>query len=562
MDGVLVIDDELLIRKICSDILAAEGYRVLTAGDAESGLRLASAEPVAAVVLDLMMPRVDGITAIRELARVVPDAPVIVISAVPGRRHIIEALKSGAYDFLPKPFQPQDLVSAVRRALDRHRLLAENRALLSELKAKVEELSRLNAAQADFARTLEAEVERKTRDLQQTTQLTENIVAKMGSGLLVTDLEGCVTRLNPSGADTFRMAPPALEGRRLMDVFPEAGELLRVGSGTREIILHHPDGSRIPLGFNSSYLVDPEGRRAGVIVVFRDLSEIKTLQEQIRQKDRLATIGEVAAKMAHEIRNPLAGISYVAQILKREVRFEASHEELIQAMFAEINRLNGIIDDLLLYGRPARFTLAPLNLQQICEEILSLSQEQLETRELTLERDFDPRVPPVPVDGNRMRQVILNLLKNAMEATGPGGAITLRTRFAVGADAPADRPDAGPAAPASTGAGWAAAAPPGGTRWPIAPANAGAGWPTATANAGAGWVEIDVSDTGAGIPDEDTEKIFELFYTTKLSGSGLGLPICRRIVEEHGGTLALASRPGAGSTFTIRLPLSPVGAGA
>lgn len=518
MDGVLVIDDEVLIRKICSDILAAEGYRVLAAGDAEAGLRLASAEPVSAVVLDLMMPRVDGLTAIRELARLVPDAPVIVISAVPGRRHIIEALKCGAYDFLPKPFQPQDLVSAVRRALDRHRLLAENRALLAELQAKVEELSRLNAAQADFARRLEAEVERKTRDLQQTTQLTENIVAKMGSGLLVTDLHGRVTRLNPNGADTFRMASETLEGRPLLDVFPEAGELLRVGSGTREITLHHPDGSRIPLGFNSSYLSNPEGRRAGVIVVFRDLSEIKALQDQIRQKDRLATIGEVAAKMAHEIRNPLAGISYVAQILKREVRFEPSHEELIQAMFAEINRLNGIIDDLLLYGRPARFTLAPQNLQRLCEEIFSLSQEQLESRELTLECDFDPRIPAISVDGNRMRQVILNLLKNALEATGPGGVITVRTRLVGGSEPPDANGDA--------------------------------------------CVEIDVSDTGAGLPEGDTEKIFELFYTTKLSGSGLGLPICRRIVEEHGGTLAVASRPGAGSTFTIRLPLAPVGAGA
>lgn len=522
MDRILIIDDELLIRKICSDVLAAEGYRTLTAEDAETGIRLASTEPIAAIVLDLMMPRVDGITAIRELARLVPDAPVIVISAVPGRRHIIEALKSGAYDFLPKPFQPQDLVSAVRRALDRHRLLAENRALLAELQAKVEELSRLNAAQADFARTLEAEVEKKTRDLQQTTQLTENIVAKMGSGLLVTDMDGRVRRLNPSGAETFRLRPEELEGRHLLEVFPDAGELLRVEPGTREITLNHGDGSEIPLGFNSSYLSDPEGRRAGVIVVFRDLSEIKALQEQVRQKERLATIGEVAAKMAHEIRNPLAGISYVAQILKREVQFGPSHQELIQAMFAEINRLNGIIDDLLLYGRPARFALAPQSLQRICEEIIGLSQEQLELRELTLERDFDPAIPPLALDGNRMRQVILNLLKNALEATAPGGVVTLRTRLK--------------GCPAG-GAGGAAPSPGG----------------------GAGCVEIQVSDTGAGIPEEDREKIFELFYTTKLTGSGLGLPICRRIVEEHGGTLTVASQPGVGSTFTIRLPLAPAG---
>ncbi len=513
MESVLVVDDELLIRKLCGDILAAEGYRVLTAADAEAGLRIAAQEAVVAIVLDLMMPRMDGITAIHELAKVVPDVPVIVCTAFSSQRHIIGALRSGAYDFLPKPFQPQDLVSAVRRSADRHRLLAENRGLLAELTAKVEELSRLQAATADFAKALEAEVERKTLGLQHSTQLTENIVANMGSGLLATDLEGRINRLNPTGAETLRLSREEWEGRRLLDVFPEAGELLRVGPGTREITLQLADGSRIPLGFNSSYLYDPEGRREGVIVVFRDLSEIKALQDQIRHKDRLATIGEVAAKMAHEIKNPLAGISYVAQILKREVSFEPSHRELVQAMFSEINRLNGLIEDLLLYGRPTRLALAPQDLHKIWEDIVHLSKEELDARSLALAWDLDPAVPPIALDGNRMRQVFLNLLKNAIEATPAGGRIVVRTRHA--------------------------AAPSGGAD---------------------GWVEIGIEDTGQGIAEQDRDRIFELFYTTKPSGSGLGLPICRRIVEEHGGIISVGSRPGAGGIFTIRLPTSGRGA--
>ncbi len=529
MEAVLVVDDELLIRKLCSDILAAEGYRVLTAADGEAGLRVVATEAVVAIILDLMMPRMDGITAIRELARVVPDVPVIVCTAFSSQRHIIGALRSGAYDFLPKPFQPQDLLSAVRRAADRHRLLAENRGLLAELTAKVEELSRLQAATADFAKALEAEVEVKTRDLQYSTQLTENIVANMGSGLLATDLEGRITRLNPTGAETLRLSREGLEGRRLLDVFPEAGELLRVEQGTRETTLRRADGSRIPLGFNNSYLYDAEGRREGVIVVFRDLSEIKTLQGQIRQKDRLATIGEVAAKMAHEIKNPLAGISYVAQILKREIRFEPPHGELIQAMFSEINRLNGLIEDLLLYGRPARLALAPQDVHKIWEDIVHLSKEQLDARGLTLGWDLDPAVPPIALDGNRMRQVFLNLLKNAIEATAPGGRITVRTRRVATGAGVGQRAE-----------GRATAGPPGEN----------------------GWVEIVVEDTGQGVPEHDRDRIFELFYTTKPSGSGLGLPICRRIVEEHGGAINVAGRPGAGSAFTIRLPASGVSAGA
>ena len=510
-ESVLVIDDEYLIRKVCSDLLAAEGYSVRTAEDAPTGIEVAEKEGVSAIVLDLMMPKMDGIAAIRELARVAPDAPVVVCTASRSQRHLIDALKLGAYDFIAKPFQPQDLISAVRRALDRHRLLAENRRLLTELQAKVEALSRLNAAVAGFAKTLEGEVEKKTRDLQRSTQLTENIVGNMGSGLLVTDLEGRITRVNPPGAETFRLAPEALVGQCLVDLFPQAGDLLRMDSGTREVSLQRADGSWIPLGFNNSYLCDPEGRREGIIVVFRDLSEIKALQEQIRQKDRLATIGEVAAKMAHEVKNPLAGISYVAQILKREVPFEDSHAELVQAMLSEISRLNGLIDDLLVYGRPARLAVAPQDLNRIWEEIFNLSKEDLDRRGLTLVRDFQAGLPLVAVDGNRMRQVFLNVLKNAMEATGSGGRVTVRTRRVSGAG-PATRPG------------------------------------------GTAWLEVLVEDTGCGIPPQDRERVFELFYTTKPSGSGLGLPICRRIVEEHGGVITVDGEAGAGSQFAIRLP--------
>jgi len=117
MEAVLVVDDELLIRKLCGDILAAEGYRVLTAADAEAGLRIAAAEPVVSIILDLMMPRMDGITAIHELARVVPDVPVIVCTAFSSQRHIIGALRSGAYDFLPKPFSLEQLAGKVKEVM-------------------------------------------------------------------------------------------------------------------------------------------------------------------------------------------------------------------------------------------------------------------------------------------------------------------------------------------------------------------------------------------------------------------------------------------------------------
>ncbi len=509
-DVILIIDDEKLIRELSSGILVGEGYRVLTSADSSEGLRLMKDNSVGVVLLDIMMPEISGLDTLKILNDTAPDVPVIMITAHSSQASVIDALKHGAYDFLPKPFKAADLLHAVSRAMERHRLARENRALIGDLQEKVTELTELKSVAEDFARQLEERVKEQTMELLRSKQLTENIISNMASGLLVVNLIGQVTMINRQGEEFLRIPRERLLGQRFLDLFPGAQELLAVRPEifTRELALQLPDGSVIPLGFGNSYLLDPRGVREGIIVVFRDLREIKKLQEEIRRKDRLATIGEVAAGVAHEIRNPLFGISSVAQILSREVTFSPTHGELVNAMLAEIRRLNVLVEDLLLYGRPSQLTRRPEDLHQIWDEILGLHRDQTEERTVTITRQFDPHLPLVPVDGNKIRQVFLNLLKNALEATPPGGAITLRTRRVE-------------------------------TGHKISPC-----------------VEVSVADTGTGIPAEQVEKIFDLFFTTKSSGSGLGLPLSRRIVEDHGGTLTVASALGKGSLFTLHLPLS------
>jgi two-component system nitrogen regulation sensor histidine kinase GlnL len=502
---VLVIDDERFVREICVDIIAAEGYRVLTAADAEEGLRVARTEPVGAVLLDLMMPRVSGFDALQTFSEQLPDIPVVVMTAHSSQSRVIDLLKMGAYDFLLKPFEPNDLVHSTRRALERHRLLTENRRLL---------------------RDLQEQVQAKTLELRRGQQLMENIISHMGSGLLVTDRDGRIWMLNKQGQETLGVDAAQAAGTRLLDLFPDVGPFLDVqhGSVLRELNLHHPDGRLVPLGFNNSHLLDSSGAAEGTIIIFRDLTDLRAIREEIRRKDRLAAIGEVAAGVAHEIRNPLFGISSVAQILMTEVRFDLVHQELLAAMQAEIKRLNTLVEDLLDYGRPSRAERTPQPVEQIWDELLGLTKEEMAEAKLEIAREIDVGLPPIVADGNKLRQVFLNLLKNAIQATPPGGRITVRVTRMPRADLPAK------------------------VQRGLAPLT-GDGDPAQL------FLVSQVVDTGIGIPAKDLDRIFDLFFTTKSTGSGLGLAICRRIVEDHGGAIGAESMEQAGSTFTVALPV-------
>ncbi len=486
-DTVLVVDDERFVRELCVEIIAGEGYRVLAAPDADEALHLARTEPVGTILLDLMLPRTTGFEALEILGREVPDVPVVIMTAHSSQSRVIDLLKLGAYDFLPKPFEPGDLIHATRRALERHHLLTENKRLLRELQDRVR------------AQTLE---------INRGQQLLENIISHMGSGLLVTDRDGRIRMINQHGRATLGVTEDQVVGKRLLDLFPAAGPLLGVHAGTilRELDLPSPDGRTLPLGFNNSLLLDAAGQPEGTIIIFRDLSDLRAIRAEARRKDRLAAIGQVAAGVAHEIRNPLFGISSVAQILKTEVKFDPVHQELLAAMQAEIKRLNGLVEDLLDYGRPFKLQRTAQGLEQIWDEILGLAKEELAEAKVQVIRDMGDGLPAVLADGNKLRQVFLNLLVNAAHAIGDGSPDRNEIRLVLACEGRS--------------------------------------------------VVVEVADTGAGIEADRLPHVFDPFFTTKPAGqgTGLGLSIAREIVIDLGGRMSVRSEIGKGSVFRVELP--------
>jgi two-component system nitrogen regulation sensor histidine kinase GlnL len=270
-------------------------------------------------------------------------------------------------------------------------------------------------------------------------------------------------------------------------------------------------GKKFPVSATVSPLEDRQGHCVGAIVLLRDIKHRRELEEDLKRADRLALVGTLAAGLAHEIRNPLGGIKGAAQLLRRSIDGDAAVRDFTDIMIREVDRVNQLIEQLLDLSRPAQLSLAPVNIHEILEEVVLLESQTLGDREISIRKRFDPSLPPIRGDRAQLIQVFLNLVKNAFQAMERGGALTLTTRLETDYHVHAQ------------GVG------PNRLIW------------------------VDIADEGGGIREEDLPHIFSPFFTTKASGTGLGLATCYRIVKEHGGTIRVESAEGKGSTFKVSL---------
>jgi PAS domain S-box-containing protein len=346
---------------------------------------------------------------------------------------------------------------------------------------------------------LEKMVKVRTTELNESVRLMQGILSSMSSGVVLLDREGKVKIINRPGAILLGRTVEELLGRKLAEVVPETQGFFIGRIGGYEEVMVHALGTRIPLGFTVSPYFGGDAEHEGMIVVFQDLTELKALQGELLNKERFAAMGRVVAGVAHEIRNPLFGISAIGQIFERELT-DPAQQELCRALLAETKRLNQLVEELLIYGRPMKLNREDADLRVLWEEVLDLHREELRQRGIKVSGDYAVRHPIAYFDLNQVRQVFLNLLRNAMEATPDGGAISITMLLADD------------------------------------------------------FLMFQVTDTGSGIPPDSLEHVFDLFYTTKSKGTGLGLAICRKIIRDHGGDIAVESTIGVGTTVSLTLP--------
>ena len=353
-------------------------------------------------------------------------------------------------------------------------------------------------------------LQEETERTKQFVALTDHVVRSVGAGIIACDLESRVLHLNPAGARMLMIADEeSVTGSFLDDVIPledQSWGLLKTRARDRKEV--RLEGSvattGMRLGMTIGPLADEHTNVVGFVVTFQDLSEIKVEAERQRMQERMAAVGELAARMAHEIKNPLASISGSAQVLESAGTLDEKDQRLLRILIDESRRLSGILDGFLEYTRPQRAAFGPCNVSAMlrdCVDLLVRSEEHRDDHRLVL------RVPEnltLRGEEHQLRQIIWNLSRNALQAMPDGGELEI------------------------------------------------------TAVRRNGRVVLRWQDTGVGMTEEVRRQAFEPFVTTRPGGTGLGLAVVYAAVAEHGGTIAIDSTLGGGTVVTVELPAEKV----
>lgn len=351
----------------------------------------------------------------------------------------------------------------------------------------------------------------------------EAVLERIESGVLTANENAEIHFANRLARTILGIAPggDSVPARRFETLLPEAEsrlfERIRTAPEGRvswEGAFVRADGTRVPVRLRTSRIINPSDSTPLFLVAFEDLTEHKLLEEQVRRADRLRSLGELSAAIAHEVRNPLQGISLTLSNLRNHL--QSGGERYVDVMFEEMERLNGLVDNILSFARPAPPQLIPSALGDICRRAIELSREAAARNQVDINFRDDSGDAVCEVDPGQIQQVLLNVVLNAVDASPSGGQVRVRVRAA-------DTPLLG----------------------------------NAPGRDDDTWYRIEVRDQGPGIGREERDKLFDPFFTTKAEGTGLGLSVSQKIVEEHRGLIHVASEPGCGALFVIELPLRP-----
>lgn len=344
-------------------------------------------------------------------------------------------------------------------------------------------------------------------------QFSGTFLKDVNLGVILVNMDFMLTDISQMACHILGVERDDVINKPMEEVFanvPIEHQLVQRSILDGQIIRNHAfswtnNQERYELLMDSNLLKDEAGRTVGAYVIFKDVSNLRSLEEQVQRSDRLAMIGQISAGTAHEIRNPLTSIKGFLQVLKQSLKEHTLDKEYhyVEIMLKEIDRINDLVSEFLLLSKPKNVTFSSVNISSVLHDILPIIHNEAILHNVTVEYEPAPQLPPVIADRELLKQVCLNLSKNGIEAMVDGGTLRLVERVD-----PEERQ-----------------------------------------------VLVEVHDSGPGIPSFLIDKIFDPFFTTKEGGTGLGLSVCQRIIHDMSGTIRVSSK-GFGTIFTVSIPYS------
>lgn len=359
--------------------------------------------------------------------------------------------------------------------------------------------------------------------------LVGDVVASLADAVILTDEDDRVFTANQAAQQLLRLGESQMVGRVVTDLFASTPRLAEVVQSTRRMGHHQSSGAEIlrtskgdiPIRISCSPVRGAGGAVTGAALVIQDMSYQRKLEDEVKRNETLARLGGLVAGLAHEIKNPLGGIRGAAQLLQRRVADDEEGRSYTDVIVREVDRLSGLVEELLTFGSPRRPETRQLNIHRTIHEVLEIMRPELEKRDVRVRLEIDPSLPEVRADPAQLTQVLLNLIKNAMEVSSPGATLTLQTRLDMDFRIVRRGEDA-----------------------------------AAVSASNRHFVRVAVGDEGPGFPEDLIDRVFEPFVTTKARGTGLGLSICERIIAAHGGDIRAENRQAGGALVTVSLPMA------
>jgi len=449
------------------------------------------------IVLDraLLKNQVSGY--INLLTTLFIETPVLLVIQKQAEEDIATAFRAGVFDTIDPDSSETVISTQIQRALNKRREWQGVRQHIEQLKL--------------FNANLQKKIDDLRNEVKNTENFTESIMMALGAGLITFDMSGKINYANPSAANIFGWSVINLIGMDVNSMMPIEANLGQILDGSEfekqyECDAIRSDGKKLKIGYTLFPRKNDHNDVIEMICIFRDLFELEKVREENRRLEKISTLGQIAAGIAHEVKNPLAGIQSIVTAILTDFQEEDPKKQQIAQIGKEVARINQLLENSFAFARTKRPQIITSDLNEVVRSVISFMDVEFSRRGIICRYDAAADTPKFRFDPTQIYQVVLNLVLNGMDAMPDGGTLSIRLYHRV------------------------------------APRHV------------KGFVILEVQDTGTGIHPENLKRIFDPFFTTKSHGTGLGLPITYKIVQDHMGKLEVESEIGRGTKFTLYLP--------